>query len=233
MQWWRLFFFMTLFETLRIDLRALDGDLYLSHLFAPAARREALLTMFYAYADIARIPFSSSEPHLQAIRFQWWRDLLEALEGGETLGAPIGKALQIHKPHKAALLTMVAAREKFNAQQANAQQAALVGPAFLRLCLGALEIHNFADELIDNAGQGFEQMRLTQPDNPASAQTAKVLLERAQKNYNKLPRQQRRAALAAFMPVGLMAHRAYHYGYEKSLLRYQLALLWMNFRAHI
>ena len=66
-------------ELLRQELRGLDGDLYLCHLFAPVDKRAALLTLYHLYADIARIPATVSDPMVGAIRLQWWRDLLDAV----------------------------------------------------------------------------------------------------------------------------------------------------------
>ena len=61
----------------RDELRSLDGDLFLCHLFTPDERRTDMLTLYSIYADSARIPFIVSEPMLGTIRYQWWRDVID------------------------------------------------------------------------------------------------------------------------------------------------------------
>ena len=63
--------------------RAADYDRYLSALFAPAARREALFALIAFNHEIARIPEAVSEPMLGRIRLQWWRETLEAIHDGK------------------------------------------------------------------------------------------------------------------------------------------------------
>ena len=63
--------------------RAADYDRYLSAVFAPAARREALFALIAFNHEIARIPEAVSEPMLGRIRLQWWREVLEAAYAGE------------------------------------------------------------------------------------------------------------------------------------------------------
>ena len=96
---------------LRQELRGLDGDLYLCHLFAPAAQRARLLTLYHLYADIARIPASVSDPMVGAIRLQWWRDLLDAVANGDARGTPIGEALLAQPIAKDRMLPLIDGRE--------------------------------------------------------------------------------------------------------------------------
>lgn len=218
------------FDTLRSELRGLDGDLYLCHLFAAPAQRDALLTVYYAYADIARIPFTVNDPMVGAIRLQWWRDVLEDPSGPSAQGSPIADALQLYPVDKADMLAVINGRDAALESPDNQQQAANVGPAFVRLSLAALQGAPVAAELVETAGQGFECMRLTAPDDEALAETALRHLEAAAQGFNQLPRATRAAALAAFLPVGLMRRRAQVWPGQKSLLAYQLNLLMMNFR---
>ena len=99
-------------ELLRQELRGLDGDLYLCHLFAPAEKRGALLTLYHLYADIARIPASVSDPMVGAIRLQWWRDLLDAVANGDGRGTPIGEALLVNPLPKDMVLPLIDRRER-------------------------------------------------------------------------------------------------------------------------
>ena len=63
--------------------RAADYDRYLSAVFAPAARREALFALIAFNHETARIPEAVSEPMLGRIRLQWWREALDAAYAGE------------------------------------------------------------------------------------------------------------------------------------------------------
>ena len=62
--------------------RAADYDRYLSALFAPVGRREALFALIAFNHEIARIPEAVSEPMLGRIRLQWWREVVEAVYAG-------------------------------------------------------------------------------------------------------------------------------------------------------
>ena len=70
-----------------------DPVAYWSVLFAPADKRDALLS-FYAFAlEIKRIPALVSEPALGEIRMQWWIDGLKGERSAELLSHPVGEAL--------------------------------------------------------------------------------------------------------------------------------------------
>lgn len=222
---------MTDFETLRQELRGLDGDLYLCHLFAPAEKRNALLTLYHLYADIARIPQTVSEPMIGAIRLQWWRDLLDGVAEGESRGAPIGEALLAHPLAKEAVMPLIDGREAALPEGTRSleeleAEAAQVGPALIRLSVDVMQAEAPAG-LIEKAGTGFELMRLVPHMGDAVAARAAELLQAACADVNRLPRAQRKALLPVFLPVGLARRHAAHYPHSKSLLRYQLSLLKM------
>lgn len=64
-------------------LREHDRDRYLTALFAPAERREALFALYAFNFEIARVRELVSEPPLGRIRLQWWRESIAAIyEGG-------------------------------------------------------------------------------------------------------------------------------------------------------
>lgn len=65
-----------------------DRDRFMSGLFAPASRREPLLTLYAFNVEIARIRETVSEPIIGQMRLQWWRDTLIAICQGD--GAPKG-----------------------------------------------------------------------------------------------------------------------------------------------
>ena len=219
------------FETLRQELRGLDGDLYLCHLFAPAETRDALLVLYHLYADIARIPATVSDPMIGAIRLQWFRDLLDAVDEGESRGAPIGEALLVHPLAKEAVMPLIDGREAAlpegtrNLEELEAE-AAQVGPALMRISAQILNAEA-DDALLTQAGTGFELMRLVPPQGEAVAARAAEYLRAASKAFNALPRAQRKTLLPVFLPVGLAKRHATHFPQTKSLLRYQFSLLRM------
>lgn len=219
------------FETLRQELRGLDGDLYLCHLFAPAETRDALLVLYHLYADIARIPSQVSDPMIGAIRLQWWRDLLDAVNEGESRGAPIGEALLVHPLAKQDVMPLIDGREAALPEGTRSLEeleveAAQVGPALMRLSANLLSAEA-DDALLTQAGTGFELMRLVPPQGDAVAAQAGAYLQAACDAFNALPRAQRKALLPVFLPVGLAKRHAAHFPQTKSLVRYQFSLLWM------
>ena len=222
------------FEVLRQELRGLDGDLYLCHLFAPADKRDTLLTLYHLYADIARIPATVSEPMVGAIRLQWWRDLLDSVAQGESRGALIGEALIQHPLPKERLLPLIDGREVALPEATRSldelqAEAAEVGPAFLQAACGVLGTDTLPDELLVTAGTGFELMRLVPQDGAAVAARAAELLQQACAAFNKLSRAQRKQVLPAFLCVGMARRQAQAYAAPRGLLYYQFALLKMAF----
>ena len=96
--------------------RAADYDRYLSALFAPAARREALLALVAFNHEIARIPEAVSEPMLGRIRLQWWREVVEAAYAGaptrrHEVAVPLADAIRARNLDRAAFDALLDARE--------------------------------------------------------------------------------------------------------------------------
>ncbi|MDX6751783.1 phytoene/squalene synthase family protein [Geminicoccaceae bacterium 1502E] len=75
------------------EARQLDPDRYLCSLFAPAARRRAVLALVLFNAELARIPDLVSQPMAGMIRFQWWREALEEAAAGRAGGHPVVEEL--------------------------------------------------------------------------------------------------------------------------------------------
>ena len=224
-------------ELLRQELRGLDGDLYLCHLFAPADKRGALLMLYHLYADIARIPATVSDPMVGAIRLQWWRDLLDAVANGDARGTPIGQALLAHPIAKDRILPLIDGREVALPEATRGggeleAEAAQVGPALIRL---AAEICGAScdDALLETAGTGFELMRLVPQNGEVVAARAANLLAEACAAFNKLPRRERKRLLPVFLPIGLAHRQAQNFPSQGSLLIYQLILLKMAFTGRL
>ena len=96
--------------------RAADYDRYLSALFAPAGRREALFALIALNHEIARIPEAVSEPMLGRIRLQWWREVLDAVYAGEPtrrheVAVPLAEAICACALDRAPFDALLEARE--------------------------------------------------------------------------------------------------------------------------
>jgi phytoene synthase len=76
------------------EVRQFDRDRFVTALFAPADRREALLALYAFNLEIAQIREHASEPMLGRIRLQWWRDTVEAaFAGTNSIAHPVAQAL--------------------------------------------------------------------------------------------------------------------------------------------
>ncbi|MEG9861388.1 MAG: squalene/phytoene synthase family protein [Parvularculales bacterium] len=62
------------------EVRRFDYDRYIAGLFAPGPRRRALWAFYGFVLEVGRIRHRVSEPHVGAIRFQWWREALDGVE---------------------------------------------------------------------------------------------------------------------------------------------------------
>ena len=96
--------------------RAADYDRYLSALFAPGERREALFVLIAFNHEIARIPEAVSEPMLGRIRLQWWREVLDAAYAGEParrheVAVPLAEAIRAWNLDRAPFEQLLDARE--------------------------------------------------------------------------------------------------------------------------
>ncbi len=75
------------------QLRRFDHDRYLAILLTPEKQRAAIAAFFAFDAEMMRIPSTVSEPMLANIRFQWWRETLEAMTPMGEPGHEIAAAL--------------------------------------------------------------------------------------------------------------------------------------------
>ena len=110
--------------------RAADYDRYLSALFAPAGRREALFALIAFNHEIARIPEAVSEPMLGRIRLQWWRETLDAIYAGEPVrrhevALPLADAIRACALERAPFDELLDAREADLEPEGPADLAAL------------------------------------------------------------------------------------------------------------
>ncbi len=76
------------------QVRRLDRERFLSALFAPPDRREALFALYAFNLELARIREQVSEPMMGHIRLQWWRDKLASIAAGMPVdGHPVAEPL--------------------------------------------------------------------------------------------------------------------------------------------
>jgi phytoene synthase len=75
------------------QVRRFDRDRFITALFAPVGRREALFGLYAFNQEVARIPELVSEPLLGRIRLQWWHDTLDSLFAGGSVAHPVAAAL--------------------------------------------------------------------------------------------------------------------------------------------
>ena len=61
------------------EVRRYDLDRFLTTMFAPADRREALLALYAFNIEISKTREVTSHAKLGAIRLQWWREGIDSL----------------------------------------------------------------------------------------------------------------------------------------------------------
>jgi NADH dehydrogenase [ubiquinone] 1 alpha subcomplex assembly factor 6 len=88
-------------DALADSLRRHDRDRYLTTLFAPAARRGALVALYAFNFEVAKTREIVREPLLGRIRLQWWRESIDAIYRGAPLRqhevvAPLAAAIRRH-----------------------------------------------------------------------------------------------------------------------------------------
>ncbi len=78
-----------------------DRDRFLTTLFAPAERRQALYALYAFNTELARVRESVSDPIPGEIRLTWWREVFEGSRKGEAEAHPVARALlaAIHDSH--------------------------------------------------------------------------------------------------------------------------------------
>ncbi|MER8520381.1 phytoene/squalene synthase family protein [Mesorhizobium sp. M0644] len=95
-------------------VRAADHDRYLTALYAPEDKRDALFSLYAFNAEIAGIRDRIREALPGEVRLQWWRDVIAAEEDPTKVGHPVADALRAtisaHRLPKAAFDNMLEAR---------------------------------------------------------------------------------------------------------------------------
>jgi phytoene synthase len=92
-------------------VRRHDPDRFLTALFAPPAKRDALLTLYAFNHELARAREVTSEPHMALIRLQWWREIVEGTRRRHEVATPLSDAIAQGLLVPSDLLPIVDARE--------------------------------------------------------------------------------------------------------------------------
>ena len=79
--------------TVMDTVRAADHDRYLSALYAPAEKRDALLALYAFNAEIAGVRDRIREALPGEVRLQWWRDVIKSDAPDAGAGHPLAEAL--------------------------------------------------------------------------------------------------------------------------------------------
>jgi len=98
-------------ETIPSLVRRHDPERFLTALFAPPEKRDALLTLYAFDHELARAREVTSEPHLALIRLQWWREVVEGQRRRHEVATPLGAMLDQGLPRAAGLLAVIDAYE--------------------------------------------------------------------------------------------------------------------------
>ena len=91
-------------------VRRHDPDRFFCALFAPAAARDALFTLYAYNHELARAREVASDPTLALIRLQWWREVIEGAPRRHEVATPLA-ALIAGGLEGAPLLAMIETRE--------------------------------------------------------------------------------------------------------------------------
>jgi 15-cis-phytoene synthase len=92
-------------------VRRHDPDRFLTALFAPPDRRDALLTLYAFNHELARAREVASEPPLALIRLQWWREVVEGEAKRHEVATPLSAAMTAGLLVPTYLLPVIEARE--------------------------------------------------------------------------------------------------------------------------
>jgi len=75
------------------QLRQVDEDRWLSSRYASEDQRRTLTALYLLNYELARVRLAVTEPGLGAIRFQWWREALDAISDAKPSQHEVAEAL--------------------------------------------------------------------------------------------------------------------------------------------
>ncbi|WP_374632009.1 phytoene/squalene synthase family protein [Ferrovibrio sp.] len=220
------------------NCRRHDPDRWLTALFAPDARRPALLALYAFNLEIARTAEQVSEPMLGAIRLQWWRETVEGIRAGKARRHPVAEALQAAGAaqwSEADFNSLIDARERDLDPEPMADMAALLRYAeassapLLRLAAAAIGAP-LDQETSRYAGQAYALIGLLRavPFHAAQERVlipATLLREQGLEPEALYRQELGPQAFAAFRQVGLEAQRLLTMVRRRPVARAQLPVL--------
>jgi 15-cis-phytoene synthase len=126
-------------------VRRHDPDRFLCALFAPSARRDALLALLAYNHELARARDAARTPMIALMRLQWWRDAVEEAAAGKPgrrheVAAPLARAVGDALLDPADLLALADARETEAEEGEDAIPTAAAFGAYLRGTAGRLAL---------------------------------------------------------------------------------------------
>ncbi len=92
-------------------VRRHDPDRFLTALFAPPDKRDALMTLYAFNHELARAREVVSEPPLALIRLQWWREVVEGTRRRHEVAESLAAAIAAGDLDRSDLLALIDARE--------------------------------------------------------------------------------------------------------------------------
>jgi phytoene synthase len=92
-------------------VRRHDPDRFLTALFAPPHKRDALLVLYAFNYELARARDVASEPALALIRLQWWREVVEGEARRHEVATPVSEAIAAGVLKPDLLQPLIEARE--------------------------------------------------------------------------------------------------------------------------
>jgi phytoene synthase len=98
-------------DAIRALVRRHDPDRFLTALFAPPDRRDALLALYAFNHELARAREVVSEAPLALIRLQWWREVVEGARRRHEVADPLAAVLEAGLLRPSDLLPVIEARE--------------------------------------------------------------------------------------------------------------------------
>jgi 15-cis-phytoene synthase len=118
-------------------VRRHDPDRFLTALFAPPAKREALFALYAFNHELARARETASEAPLALIRLQWWREVVEGGHRRHEIAEPLSAAIDAGALRRGDLLGIIDARE---VETAPAIETSREWHDFLRAGAGGLAV---------------------------------------------------------------------------------------------
>jgi phytoene synthase len=93
-------------------VRKHDPDRFLTVLFAPPDKRDALLALYAFNNELARARSVASEAPLALIRLQWWREVVEGERKRHEVATPLSQAIEAGTLQATDLLPLIDARDQ-------------------------------------------------------------------------------------------------------------------------